>query len=188
MPWGRLDDSFDAHRKVRRAGLEATGLHARALSYSAGALTDGHIDPEWVQERAGSRGAKLAELLVTAGLWEPNGDGWAIHDYLDFNFSREEVESKRGWDAKRKTLFQDRELVAAIRARDQDHCRYCGREVNWNDRKGKRGGTYDHVQPRGDNTLENVVVACRECNTRKGARTPDQAQMPLSPIQTGPRS
>lgn len=102
MPWGRLDDSFDAHRKVRRAGLEATGLHARALSYCAGALTDGHIDPEWVEERAGRRGKQLADRLVDAGLWEPNGDGWQIHDYLNVNPSRETVLAKRAAEAERK--------------------------------------------------------------------------------------
>jgi hypothetical protein len=95
MPWGRLDDSFDAHRKVRRAGLEATGLHARALSYCAGALTDGHVDPEWLEERAGRRAGKLGELLVVAGLWEPNCDGFVIHDYLEYNPSREKVEADR---------------------------------------------------------------------------------------------
>jgi hypothetical protein len=95
MAWGRLDDSFDAHRKVRRAGLEAVGLHARALSYCAGSLTDGHVDPEWLTERAGRRAERLAEQLVAAGLWEHNSDGFVIHDYLEYNPSREEVEASR---------------------------------------------------------------------------------------------
>lgn len=102
MPWGRLDDSFDSHRKVRRAGLEATGLHARALSYCAGALTDGHIDPEWLEERGARKAAKLGELLVVAGLWEPNSDGFVIHDYLEYNPSRESVLAKRLAENKRK--------------------------------------------------------------------------------------
>ena len=102
MPWGRLDDSFDAHRKVRRAGLEAVGIQARALSYCAGALTDGKVDPEWLEERAGRRASKLGELLVVAGLWEPNGDGWVIHDYLDYNPSRQEVLERRAADSRRK--------------------------------------------------------------------------------------
>ena len=102
MAWGRLDDSFDSHRKVRRAGLEAVGLHARALAYCAGSLTDGHVDPEWLEERAGKRGEKLAQQLVTAGLWEPNSDGYVIHDYLEYNPSRAQVETKRRADAARK--------------------------------------------------------------------------------------
>ncbi len=102
MAWGRLDDSFDAHRKVRRAGHEATGVHARALAYCAGALTDGHLDPEWLLERVGRKAEKIGEVLVVAGLWEPNSDGYVIHDYLDYNPSREEVETKRRKDSERK--------------------------------------------------------------------------------------
>jgi hypothetical protein len=36
--------------------------------------------------------------------------------------------------------------------------------VNWDDKNGGTGGTYDHVDPDGDNSMSNVVVACRECN------------------------
>jgi hypothetical protein len=102
MPWGRLDDSFDSHRKVRRAGNEATGIYARALSYCAGALTDGHVDPEWLEERTGKRAVKVGELLVVAGLWEPNSDGFVIHDYLEFNPSRSEILERRAADSRRK--------------------------------------------------------------------------------------
>lgn len=95
MPWVKLDDSFDQHRKIRKAGLEATGLHARALSHSGRAEEDGHIDPEWVLERAGRKGAKLAALLVDVGLWETNGDGWLIHDFLDYNPSAADINRDR---------------------------------------------------------------------------------------------
>ena len=102
MPWVKLDDSTDTHRKVRRAGNEAFGVWARSLCYSAGALTDGHIDPEWLEERAGRRAPKISELLLVSGLWEPNDDGWLIHDYLDFNPSRASVLAKRKADSERK--------------------------------------------------------------------------------------
>lgn len=102
MPWVKLDDSTDSHRKVRRAGNEAFGIWTRSLCYSAGALTDGHIDPEWLEERAGKRAGKVSELLLVSGLWEPNDDGWKIHDYLDFNPPRASVLAKRKADADRK--------------------------------------------------------------------------------------
>ena len=94
MPWVKLDDSLDEHRKVRKAGLEALGLHLRALSH-AGKEMDDHIEPEWVEERAGRRGTKLAARLVEVGLWEANGNGWLIHDYHDYNPTREEWEAER---------------------------------------------------------------------------------------------
>lgn len=102
MAWGKLDDSLDNHPKARRAGLEALGLWTRSISHAAGYLTDGAIDAGWLEERAGKRAGKLGELLIVAGLWEPVDDGFVIHDYLDYNPSREEVLRKRATESKRK--------------------------------------------------------------------------------------
>ena len=62
-----------------------------------------------------------------------------------------------------------------ILKRDGYTCQYCGRN------SGERM-TIDHVVPRsvgGKTIWENVVSACRSCNTRKGSRTPQQAGMRL---------
>jgi len=63
-----------------------------------------------------------------------------------------------------------------ILARDHYRCQYCGVKGTVFDL------TLDHILPRsrGGRTLaENLVAACRECNNRKGDRTPDEARMPL---------
>ena len=73
-----------------------------------------------------------------------------------------------------KALHRDGELCRRIKTRDRNQCRYCGVRVDWSDRNGPTGGTYDHVDPDGDNSELNVVVACRQCNGRKRDRTPDQ--------------
>lgn len=78
-----------------------------------------------------------------------------------------------------KALLRDTQLCNRIKERDRNLCRYCGVRVDWNNKVGKGGGTYDHVDPDGDNSLENVVVSCRRCNGRKRDRTPDQAGMTL---------
>jgi 5-methylcytosine-specific restriction endonuclease McrA len=60
--------------------------------------------------------------------------------------------------------------------RDQQQCQYCGR------RPTLRDLNVDHVRPRsrgGASTWENVVIACRACNLRKGHRTPEEAGMRL---------
>lgn len=51
----------------------------------------------------------------------------------------------------------------ALFARDQGRCQYCGQAAE----------SIDHVVPRsrgGPHTWENVVAACRRCNTVKGDR------------------
>ncbi|HMJ16556.1 MAG TPA: hypothetical protein VK524_34315, partial [Polyangiaceae bacterium] len=46
-----------------------------------------------------------------------------------------------------------------VQARDGSNCRYCAITVNWKDRRGPSGGTYDHVDPAGTATPENIVIA-----------------------------
>jgi 5-methylcytosine-specific restriction endonuclease McrA len=60
--------------------------------------------------------------------------------------------------------------------RDNFQCQYCGA------RPGLKHLSIDHVVPvskGGDTNWENCVVSCVRCNTRKGNRTPEQANMPL---------
>lgn len=63
-----------------------------------------------------------------------------------------------------------------VMARDQYACQYCGATPV------RAELTLDHIVPRsrgGATDWENVVVACRACNQKKGSRTPREAQMTL---------
>ena len=60
--------------------------------------------------------------------------------------------------------------------RDRNLCQYCGRRLP------RHELTIDHVVPRclgGGDTWENLVLACVQCNLKKGGRTPEQAHMKL---------
>ena len=60
--------------------------------------------------------------------------------------------------------------------RDRFRCQYCRKRFPMHDL------TIDHVVPRsrgGPSTWENCVVACLDCNVRKGDRVPNVAGMPL---------
>ena len=62
----------------------------------------------------------------------------------------------------RKNIFQ----------RDGFRCQYCGSK--------EYPLTIDHMLPRsrgGEDSWENLITACRPCNTRKGNRTPLEAGM-----------
>jgi 5-methylcytosine-specific restriction endonuclease McrA len=61
----------------------------------------------------------------------------------------------------------------AIFARDGWVCQYCGQPAE----------NLDHVLPRsrgGGHTWENVVAACRRCNSRKENRLPHEAGLALA--------
>lgn len=70
----------------------------------------------------------------------------------------------------RKTVF----------LRDSSTCQYCGRSAE----------NIDHVVPKsqgGTHTWENVVAACRRCNSRKGGHTPREAGLVLKKRPVAPR-
>ena len=72
----------------------------------------------------------------------------------------------------------------ALFRRDRNLCLYCG------ERFPVSALTRDHVVPRsrgGADTWENVVSACGPCNRRKGARTPEEARMPLLAVPYAPQ-
>lgn len=188
MPDFRVSDTAAEHPKLRAAGLAAAGLWAAAGSWSMNPahLTDGWVPAYFVDGWQGGR--RCARRLVEVGLWAEytrNGiQGFQFHDWLDFQRSAEQVQSEKEAALVRRALYSDPDLIAAVRARDGDRCRYCGRKVSWTNRRGSSGATFDHVIPiphGGLNTLENVVVACRGCNSGKRSRTPEQAGMTLLP-------
>jgi 5-methylcytosine-specific restriction endonuclease McrA len=71
-----------------------------------------------------------------------------------------------------------------VLARDRETCQYCGVQP------GRSQLTVDHVLPRsrgGLTTWDNVVAACRDCNHRKGGRTPEEANMELMTVPRQPQ-
>jgi 5-methylcytosine-specific restriction endonuclease McrA len=85
----------------------------------------------------------------------------------------------------------DRFPVMAIRLtrrnlllRDDSRCQYCAR------RPPLRELNIDHVIPRsrgGRDTWENLVISCRDCNLKKGRRTPAESGMQLLRRPVKPR-
>ena len=176
MAWFNVDDSFYDHPKAWDAPDCAVALWTRAGSWSSRNLTDGFVPAGMPARFCGDHEAAVRELLER-GLWMRTKGGYTFHDWTDWNQSKEAVKAKRTANARRQALFRDPVLKAAVRERDQDMCRYCGALVRWGGGRSPMAGTYDHVDPAGENTYDNIVVSCLSCNSRKGGRTPFQAGM-----------
>ena len=72
-----------------------------------------------------------------------------------------------------KKIMQNKPSRAMIYKRDGHKCQYCG---------STRNLTIDHIFPTskgGDNTWENLVVACMPCNTRKGDKLLEETNLIL---------
>ena len=117
---------------------------------------DGSTSPLWLLVDAGT--------IVMPAWWLDDNPGPEVWN----------DDTARSRLARNKRLLRMPELCEKIKHRDRNLCRYCGRRVKWGANNSDIGGTYDHIDPDEDNTLSNVVVACRRDNGRKNDRTPDQ--------------
>ena len=70
-------------------------------------------------------------------------------------------------------IMNNRPSRSSIYKRDDHKCQYCG---------STRSLTIDHIIPKskgGQDTWENLVVACCSCNTKKGDKFLEQTAMKL---------
>ncbi len=79
-----------------------------------------------------------------------------------------------------KKIMQNKPSRAMIYKRDGHKCQYCG---------STRKLTIDQIFPTskgGDNSWENLVVACMPCNTRKGDKLLEETNLILETIPKKP--
>jgi hypothetical protein len=127
MPWFALDDGFDSHPKVRKAGNAAVGLFVRLGVHATKHLTEGHLDGAIVRDYGTPA---TVRKLISVGMLhafghdckrceQPVEDGYVIHDYLDYNKSRAQIEAAR--EAARKRQQRGRDSATLNRnSRDSD--------------------------------------------------------------------
>lgn len=171
--------------RLDAVSFEAAGLWHAVQMYLADIGGDGTILVSRLSLATGRRVSqarclKLLDELVAEGLADrPTASTAGVLPWEQPDVDVWEDPIKRARWARRQQLKRDGELCRRIQERDRNLCRYCGLRVNWNDKRSKISATYDHVDPDGPNSFDNVVVSCRGCNGRKRDRTPEQAGMPL---------
>jgi hypothetical protein len=87
----RLDTGWHVHPRVLSLGLAAMGLHAWSISYCDHARSNGFIPMGAWPALPGIRSAVMT--LHQSGLWEVCDGGYRLHDYLDYNRSREQIDA-----------------------------------------------------------------------------------------------
>ena len=105
MSWIKIDDQFADHPKIVSIGPLAGWLHVVALTYCGRYLTDGFVPYAMIPRLADFSGISVAqgdtsslanakqmvERLLGAGLWVACDGGYQIHDYLEYNPSKEQA-------------------------------------------------------------------------------------------------
>lgn len=139
MTWVRLDDQFLEHPRVVAAGRDARDLYLAGLCYCSRHLTDGLIPAPVLRRLAADAeiddGEASAARLVRVGLWTATEDGWTVHDYLDYQPSRDQMETARRQTADRVAAWRDRQPSPAPN----------GPETQPDGEPGRNAVTDDHV-------------------------------------------
>jgi hypothetical protein len=153
MTWVKIDDGYYEHPKLALAGPLAELLWIRGLAYCNRNLTDGFIpyavartlvswrflspfdeQPDGARKifdvaiASGMGGEDvdcdlLFPYLVNAGLWEQVPGGFAIHDYLDHQPSKADVERERA---------SARDRMKRVRGQGEDKSRGSSADVRAN--------------------------------------------------------
>lgn len=117
MPWVRIDENAMDHPKFLAISANAWRLWCEGAAYCQKHLTDGLIP------RAALKGFRYyspaalkqltAELVPGKGpLWRDTAAGVSVHDYLDYNDSREAVLAARAKGKERKRRFNEKHASA----------------------------------------------------------------------------
>lgn len=113
-----LDPSMVEHPKIRRLSAAAFRLHMRAVFYAFRCRTNGFVDEAMLRELATVRRWRhLVDELRDAALIHEVAGGWEIHDYLDWQPSREDVaQSRAGRRSRRRADRERKKRVRNVRA------------------------------------------------------------------------
>lgn len=95
MSWANLDDQFPTHPKVVRLTDAAFRLHVSAICYCANHMTDGLIDADAVRLLVPRFKPSAVTELVERGVWLQHGDVYELHDYLQWNRSKQTILEER---------------------------------------------------------------------------------------------
>lgn len=101
MTWTKLDDHFLDHPKILAAGERAELLHIHGLIYANKHLTDGFVPDSALKLLLHNPQRGPVDRLVELGIWEVADGGYLIHDFLDWNPSRDKVLTERKRNAER---------------------------------------------------------------------------------------
>lgn len=128
MPWARFDDQFPINRKVNGLTDTEFRLHVEAVIWCARELTDGRVGRDELDLVSRIRSPrKHVAMLVIRKLWhlgdedcsstkcpahvdnrvDPLFDGWLIHDYFEYQFTKKQVLAEREGNAKRQKKWRD---------------------------------------------------------------------------------
>lgn len=93
MAWVRIDDGMPDSLKVAPLSDAAFRAYVTSICYCARSLSDGFVPAKKAKEFSGR--PRVVQELTDATLWESGDGGFTVHDYLEYNPTRETVLAER---------------------------------------------------------------------------------------------
>lgn len=112
MTWFKVDDGFWSHPKTLTLSHRAVALWTRAGSYCGKHLTDGYVAANVLPLLQAE--PSDADELVRNGLWRACDGGWAFHDWIEYQDTKDAIQRRReAWKerARRRRQNDDDEMT-----------------------------------------------------------------------------
>jgi hypothetical protein len=88
-PYFTITNEYPRHRKIRTLSDKAFRLHVELMADCNEAQSDGHF----TKDELNMRGEKAGQELVTKGLVEEIDGGYQLHDYLNHQHSKVQIQA-----------------------------------------------------------------------------------------------
>lgn len=125
MTWTKIDDGFHTNPKILGLTDPAFRLYVTGLNWSVAQLTDGHITEVALPlclptMRQKPKLERVVAELVAAALWDrcdvhDSPRCWLVHDFTDYQPTRERVETDRERTRERQRRHRDKRKTDASR-------------------------------------------------------------------------
>lgn len=109
MSWVRIDDAAMTHPKIVALSDKAFRLWVWGLTYAQQHLTDGVLAVEAIPPRL----SRAVPDLLERQLWEPHDRTFKVHDYLQWNDSKQTIQAKRQGAATRLSRWRNKRVSNA---------------------------------------------------------------------------
>lgn len=116
MAYAQIHTQAPRHPKLLAVSDAAWRLWATGLCYVQEHMTDGLIPAVALVTFGVAKHQKAADELVAARLWHQDREGYRVHDYGDWNHTREEVAKRQSAKRERWARWKQRQQADAANA------------------------------------------------------------------------
>jgi hypothetical protein len=114
VTWIKVDDGITEHPKFAALTSDAWALWLHGTTYASRNRTDGLIPAAMLGRLSNVKNpTRVAAELVAAGLWHEVDAGFEIHDYLEHQRSREQIDADRAAADERQRRSRARRKAAS---------------------------------------------------------------------------